>query len=351
MHQSQVLQIPFANKNLSAYVKNLDGVFRTTENQNIHLFDNGSSTAWIGSLEAFHIKYGMYEINKNTTLPWIKKTLILLFIHVKNIVAKLAKIDQSTYINHNLCSTLLWDASPSTFAKDIINTQSDKALIFRSLTINNVIELKKHFHNNFVIVPFRKAFYFNPSQPLQGKIKKNFQKDNALFIKNRYDIVTESDLRPDDYERISELYNMLYIDKFVNLNPTYTIDFFKEITNNKRFSYLCLRKNGKIDAFALIEENGDSMQVPCVGYDTILPRETGLYRQLTSSLLGYSIMNKLNFYMSSGCSDYKENRGASAYTEYYGVYLGNVNFVRKLSWKLFSFLIDKIWLKIVNKYF
>lgn len=339
------------NHDISKYIRNTVGILNKSKNFHLY-YNNKESSTWIFSLKVQYVKYCMYEINKNVDLNYLKKKLKFVLLFIVNTVAKLATVDECIYINHNLCSTTIWCDSPV----DIFNTEKNFwgniPIVFRSLTKKQVIDFEAAKIKNFVILYFREAMFLDCNSAIYSKKhQKNIDKDFSLINKNGYTIINKDFLERDDYSRLVELYNMLYIDKYVTMNPLYTTLFFENILTDDSYNIICLKKDNLIDAFGLIEIKNNSMQMPCIGYDTSLEMQGSLYRQITSAVIKFSLKNKINFYMSDGCFEFKKSRGGVPYSEYIGVYIGNVSYFKKIYWKIFAILINKFWRKSVAKYF
>ena len=338
-------------ENINQYIQNANGFVFTDNKSQITYFYNLKSSTYIFSLKAHYFKYCAYELKAHDNLNSTSKKILSSTLKLMDFFTNLTNVDEMIYVNHNWGSTTLWDSSFKNFLSSHEIPKMNKPFLFRSLNKDHLPEFEKLPKKDWLILYYREALVYENDQSISKKCLKNLEKDFMLVGKHSYEVVGENSLNNDDYLRIEKLYQMLYLNKYTNLNPCYTAAFFKAKVVDKHFKLFCLRKQGKIDAFALYEIRNNLMQVPCIGYDTSLPKELGLYLQITSTFTRYALENKIKFYASDGCAKFKINRGANSYPEFCAIYIDNCNIVKKLSLRLFATLINKVWRRLMPKYF
>jgi hypothetical protein len=135
-----------------------------------------------------------------------------------------------------------------------------------------------------------------------------------------------------DAARISELYGLLYLQKYSRLNPDYSPGFIKLTHRIGMIRYIAFRDaDGTIQSVAGCFRLGDEVTTPIVGYDTARPAEEGLYRLATWAIFDYARREGLRLNLSSGAAGFKKNRGARPQIEYSAIHVGHLSRPRRLA--------------------
>ena len=141
------------------------------------------------------------------------------------------------------------------------------------------------------------------------------RRDGKEFAgETRYRWVSPWEIQLSDAGRIAELYRMLYLDKHSRLNPQYDEAFVRAAIRDHWLEFHGLRdRSGQlVGIWGYFAIDNTITTVPFIGYDTALPPESGLYRQLFLGIhRGVNDRKQLLNY-SSGAGDFKRRRGGRA---------------------------------------
>ena len=249
-----------------------------------------------------------------------------------------SKVDKMVIVNNWLLSTNLFPELTANQISQITKAITTKyprfAVMFRSLTeahtptLYNTLAL-----SGYRMIPCRPIFFIDGREEDHYKARM-FKSDLKILNKTDYEIVPPENLKESDYERIAELYSLLFIGKYSDLSAHLTPDFFRLAIEEKLYDFLIVRKEGRIDAILGYYKEGDTMTGPLFGYDTTLPQNLGLYR-IISALLSLKAQDQgclLN--MSGGASSYKSLRRGQRVIEYNAVYTKHLNILRRTPWKI-----------------
>jgi hypothetical protein len=146
-------------------------------------------------------------------------------------------------------------------------------------------------------------------------------------ILRRSPMTVESPLvaRPGDVERIAELYQMLYLDKYSGLNPAFTPAWIEVSHGSGMLAYRVLRDaDGRIQAVAGSWLRAGVLTPPIVGYDTARPRGEGLYRIASLLFCEHAEAAGARLHASAGAADFKRVRGARPVIECTAVWTGGI---------------------------
>jgi len=173
--------------------------------------------------------------------------------------------------------------------------------------------------------------------------RRDSRRDLHLLKHTRYAIDKLTDLQPGDARRIAELYAMLYLDRYSNLNPAYT-EAFVELTHRAGIlHYRGLRgEDGRLAGVAGCLINGGVLTTPIVGYDTSHSPDEGLYR-MTSALFAKLAMERgLRMHGSAGAAIFKRNRGAKPVVEYTAFFVDHLPAYRRMAITALQATLDKL---------
>ena len=167
----------------------------------------------------------------------------------------------------------------------------------------------------FVMLPARVVYVYDARrEPLRAT--SHLKRDRALLRRSGLEPQILDVLTPGEALHIRQLYDSVYLDRHCRLNAQYTAAFFRETVESGAMRCLVLRdRDGEIRAFALLQQAGDVLTAPAVGYDTARP-EAGYYRQLVAALLGHVERERLLLNYSAGAGDFKRKRGGVPMMDY-----------------------------------
>jgi hypothetical protein len=345
--------------NSKCYIDNVDTTFSNLELSEklkipITINDKEYSNSYVSSPYTALIPYCKEELQKVDSR--ILKSLISLLIFSFDAVLRGAKINQVVQLNNWMLSTNLF---PKSLTKDdilkskelMLELKPEHLLMYRSLNHHNNLELIDSFERSgFSMLPTRQVYIFDKSVNDYSK-SHNYKIDKKLIEKTNYRYVYGDAITKDDYPRIVELYNMLYIKKYSNHNPKFTTKYIELIAKHPNFELGGFRnEDGILDAVGGRFEMDGIVTLPIVGYDTSKSQKLGLYRLVMISTLIYAESNDLVFNASSGASGFKRLRGAVPFIEFAAINYSHLPFYRRALWKLLTVILDRVFIPIMKRY-
>jgi hypothetical protein len=260
--------------------------------------------------------------------------------------------DRVAYVNNWLLATNLYPAMEATeieeMARALPDVFADQAVIFRSVDRHR----NPHLFDALVrcgyrMVLSRQVWYQEPATSMRTT---QFKVDMKRFRRSGYEFADGSDLNDADLERVRELYNMLYIDKYSGFNPQFTEAFFR-LTRDCRLLHLkVMRKDERIDGVMGYFVRGGAMTTPVFGYEMSLPRRAGLYPSLSVLLIREALEHGLILHASAGVGPFKKLRGGVPVIEYNAVYDRHLPRRRRMPWSMLKVLSDRIAIPVFQKY-
>lgn len=272
-----------------------------------------------------------------------------------------AQIDRLVQVNNWLLSTNAYP--PDWQGEDLAdittllrNRWPDHAICFRSLNrFSNALLIERLEEQGYLAIPSRQVYVFDGRPGPDASFLKhhNVRLDAALLRRTPYRVVSGDALDDREFERLEQLYNQLYLDKYCHLNPQFSADWLR---CGQRDGWLDLRvlqtQEGRIDG-VLGWFNGHDRNVlttPMVGYDTGLPQKLGLYRLLTYLCLREAANRKTVLNFSSGAASFKRLRGGQAEIEYSMVYVRHLPRRRQRIWHVLGAILQGVGVPIMKKF-
>ncbi len=347
----------FRHENPSKFIDNIQTDFQIIKvNKTIlplSVNNKEYQNSYVVSPYTAFILYSFDEIKKisNCFVRIILKTLILLF----DKFFKAFNVNRVVMINNWLLSTNLYPELQAQDVKQIITLLSQRypkhVLVFRSLNgYSNATLISNLKKLGCILSASRQVYVFDPSK--NNYLKRNNCKNDLRLLKNSsYNVVEHDALNENDYQRIVELYNMLYLEKYSVYNPQFNYKFIK-LAHQKRFLTMMgfRNSNGRLDGIIGYFKVGNIITAPLVGYDIHLPKEKGLYRLLMIYLLKKTKEENLLLNLSSGASGFKKLRGGQPHIEYSGIYVKHLPLYSRLFWRFLQLLTNYIAEPILKKY-
>lgn len=347
----------FSHENPSTFIDNIQTNFKIIKaNKTIlplSINDEEYQNSYVVSPYTAFILYSFDEVKKisNLFVRVVLRTLILLF----DGFFKAFKINRVIMINNWLLSTNLYPDLEFQEIKQMIDFLSQRypkhVLIFRSLNSYSNLALISNLKNlGCFLSASRQVYIFDPSSNHYLK-RNNCKNDLRLLKKSSYTIVEHGALNENDYQRIVELYNMLYLEKYSVHNPQFNYEFIKLAHQKRTLIMMGFRNSvGKLDGIIGYFKVGNIITAPLVGYDTRIPKEKGLYRLLMIYLLKKTKEENLLLNLSSGASGFKKLRGGKPHIEYSGIYIKHLPIYLRLFWRFIQFLTNFVAKPILKKY-
>ena len=218
--------------------------------------------------------------------PWLAWPLKLLTQGVDRLLSA-AKVDRLVQVNNWLLSTNLypadWDGADLPAITELLRREfPDHGFGFRSLNDFSNLELRKRLQAlGYLAIPSRQVYLFDGREGENSAFLRhhNTRLDATLLRRSPYTVVPGSELSEADFQRIEQLYNLLYLDKYSRLNPHYSAQWLQRGQAEGWLDVRALRNaEGRIDGALGWFANSALISTPIVGYDTALPQRAGLYR-------------------------------------------------------------------------
>ncbi|MFK3775248.1 hypothetical protein [Pseudomonas sp. NPDC089406] len=289
--------------------------------------------------------------------PWLAWPLKCLTLAVDRLLGA-AKVDRLVQVNNWLLSTNLypaeWAGAELAQITGLLRSRfPDHGLAFRSLNDFSNAALRQRLQAlGYLAIPSRQVYLFDARLGEQSAFlrRHNTCLDATLLRRSPYSVVPGEALAEADFQRIEQLYNLLYLDKYSPLNPHYSAAWLQR---GQREGWLQLRAlrnaEGRIDGALGWFANDTLLSTPIVGYDTALPQRAGLYRQLTRLCLQEAVERRQVLNFSSGAAAFKRLRGGQPQIEYSMVYVAHLPLGRRLVWQVLASLLQRIGVPLMRK--
>jgi glutathione synthase/RimK-type ligase-like ATP-grasp enzyme len=226
----------------------------------------------------------------------------------------------------------------------------DHAVAFRSVHSYRGSRLPEFLLEcGYRLVPARSVLFVDT---ITGDFKRkaDFKRDVRLLNSSGYSIRKLERPKPEELERVCELYGLLYLEKYSFQNPQFTSKFLEPGLKTGWLEIFVLERDDRIDGALAFYQRGDALTTPILGYDTKLPLETGLYRMLTAFLLLEAERRGLQVHASSGVAKFKRSRGASSAIEYTAVYARHLSWRRRFVWATLELLMRRVAIPLISKF-
>lgn len=283
------------------------------------------------------------------------RSVLFSLIDCLGVLLKAGNINQAACVNNWLLSTNLYPhldgISIKNLTQFLITSFPKHTLVFPSLNHHTNASLMELLQNNgYLLVPSREVFIFDKALKDYSK-RRITQTDFDLLKKTPYRVVSHQEITEKDYDRIVELYNLLYIQKYSNCNPKFSAAFIKLCHQKNLLNFQGLRRSEGDLVGIIASFNRDKvLATPLLGYDTQLPLKDGLYRLLTVLSMKEAIEKKFIFNMSGGASEFKKWRGGVGFVEYNAVYYRHLPIYRRQLWHLLHFMMTEMGVPLLRKY-
>lgn len=317
--------------------------------------DTEYGNSYVCSPYTHYITYAREELRMLKKPMW--EALLAQALSMLGWMMKTSRINQIAFINNWLLSTNLYHDLTEEQVQRITRFCESRfprhLIAFRSVSSALHPAMYQGLKDaGYVMVPSRYVYLFQPDWPAQGgwRVRNTLKRDRQMLEKSGYRIVTHEDIPEEQIERILDLYNALYLDKYSQQNPQFTFDFIKLALHKRTLTLIGLEKEGILDGILGYFQRNGVMTTPLFGYDVTLPKETGLYRMLSSLLVQESEKQGLLLHQSAGVGAFKADRGAMGEVEYTAVWAGHLPLYRRGMWKVLSALLEQVGVPIVQKY-
>ena len=198
----------------------------------------------------------------------------------------------------------------------------------------------------YKLIPAR-SVSFVPTADAEFKRKRDVRQDATLLRESGY--LVRSVLQPSvaELERMCELYRLLYIQKYSRHNPRFTPAFLEMAARTGMLEFRALERGGRVDGVIGFFVRAGYLTVPILGYDTRLPKETGLYRMLSSMISAEAHARGVDLHASSGVAAFKRSRGGEPGLEYTAIYSAHLPIESRIVWAMLEHLIARIAVPLI----
>jgi len=275
-------------------------------------------------------------------------------IKLMEMLLRSADLNRVIIVNNFLFSTVLYPTLTSDQIQTITSFLSEKypdyAILFRSVNPNHPDHLEDSLRNcRYDLIPCREVYLTDPLDPKVFK-SRMLKSDLKILKKSEYNVLSNNQISPEHAPRLKQLYRLLNVDKYSKVNPQFNENFFIIALEQNLLDFKALEKNGRIDAILGYYNLNGVMTSPLFGYDTQLPQELGLYRQISTLLSLEAYEKKLLLNGSGGAGSYKKLRRAKPVMESMAVYSKHLHLRRQVPWKALRTMMVRIGVKLM-KYF
>ena len=266
-----------------------------------------------------------------------------------------ANIDRVVSVNNWLLSTNLyscWDGSNiREVTAFLTNRFPGHAILFRSLNrITNPTLCDRFIEAGYLLAPSRQVYLINGAQSEYLR-RPNTRWDQRLLQATDYKVVDHDGLRAADDDRIRDLYNFLYLQKYSQHNPHFSSELVGLWREKRLLTMFGLRSAaGKLDGVVGCFSRGGVLTAPLVGYDTNLPQRSGLYRMLMAIVLRKAAEDGMMLNLSSGAAQFKRLRGGKACMEYTAVAYRHLPFRSRQTWRALAALMKSCGERTLRTY-
>lgn len=305
--------------------------------------------SYVVSPQTAYSGYADEELSK-LKLPWLEWTLRRV-VRVMGAYLYRQKIDHLVQINNWLLSTNLYPASwkgaeiPNIVARFTAEFP-EHAIGFRSLNrVCNADLIDRLQAAGFELIPSRQVYFFDGREGRNSPffLHHNTRIDQALARKKNLTIVPHEQITSDDFHRLEEIYNQLYLEKYSRFNPQFSARWLAHGHADGWLKLAGIREpKGRIDGVVGWFSTADVLTAPIVGYDTRLPQKGGLYRILTAMCLAEAAERRVRLNFSAGAAHFKQMRGGVPCIEYSAVYFRHLPRARRLAWRTMQTLLNTI---------
>lgn len=342
---------PILEHGVTRYIKNVTSTVYLLEIDDlvipVTVNDKEFENSYVCSPYTHYISYAkeeLWELKK----PWLEKILSK-FIDGIDFFLKRTAMNRIVMINNWFLSTnLYFPLSESQIEKIttfLILKFPTHTLMFRSLNKRLHEHMLTGFQkNNYKHIMSRSIYLFEPLYftSLNRKQRKSFLNDERLMKKSAYTVSTSTKADEALVPAIKQLYDQLYIEKYSEYNPQFTVEYYVHAIKHDLITFKMLKKDDDIDGVIGYFHRNHVLTTPILGYDTTKRQERGLYR-LLSLLIAHEVLDK-NYigHFSAGAGDFKQHRGSTQEIEYSVYYNNHLPMTSKLPWSFLKQLMDKV---------
>ena len=289
-------------------------------------------------------RYVSYPLEEARRLarPWQRPLLNAGAGLLGNVLRRLG-LERAVYVNNWLLSTnpplRLNRPQIAALTRWLAGEFSDYAIVYR--TVNPVLEPELTGSLQAAgchLLTTRVVYVIDPRQASFER-HSDVLKDWRLLRASRYLLSHDkTSLSQGELQRLTHLYQQLYIGKHCRHNAQFNAAYFARILATPMIQASLFREpgSGRLDAFSLYMDNGPYLTGCQIGYDLALPQRLGLYRMALMHKVPLAQRRGLLVNLSGGAGSFKCQRGAEPVREYDALFDRHLPRRRRLHWRLVS---------------
>lgn len=300
-----------------------------------------------------YLDYAIEETRHFTANPVLQKSLNALISACRPLM-RATGLDHQVQVNNWLFSTNpvpLIDLETATEIRDELSAAHPaRAVVIRSLNdIADVQSMAALTQAGFFLLPARQIYVVDHTRPKPASV--DMKRDRKLLEKTEYTLSGADTFSASDWTRATALYHMLYVDKYTALNPQYTPGFLAQGHQIGLLRIIGLRgRDGILDGVAGMFQNGKTMTVPLIGYDTAKPQELGLYRMLNAIAQRRAAQSASFYNLSAGAAGFKRHRNGVPAIEYTAVYVGHLGLKARSATRLVQLILTHVGVPLLQRF-
>lgn len=345
----------FARAPSSDLIRNLDATVETyaLNGTSFPLSHSTGRNCYICSPTVAYIDYALEEMRNFADRPMLRKTLLALIRACRPLI-RATGLDRQVQPNNWLFSTnpvpALTEDDARQMRDDLTAAHPGRAIVLRSVnTRADADTIRALKAAGFQMLPARQIYIFDGET--KQKPSADMKRDRKLLAETDYEIVPAHNFSASDFTRAAMLYSLLYLDKYTNLNPQYTPGYLAQAHQIGLLKIIGLRgPDEQLDGVIGLFENGKTLTVPIIGYDTGRPQELGLYRLLNALGQAHAIEHGKFYNMSAGAAAFKRHRRAEPAIEYTAVYVRHLGWHRRIATTVVKLLLDWIGIPLLKRF-
>lgn len=345
---------PLLQQGVSSFIPNVD-----TEVMALHLGEHilplsvnqlEFTNSYVCSPFNHYVTYAQEELSELKS-PALEKSLHMA-LSLLGTLLKGGSINRVTMVNNWFISTNLYPDINVNQIKEITTllTQRfpDHAIAFRSVTDHHPSGLMAYLlSQGYLAVPSRQVYYYDPQNwsQLTSKQRNLIRREKRKFRKSGYHIQKKKNWSDEELHTFIDLYNQLYLGKYSYQNPQFSKELLAHALQNNLLRIGALVKQGQINGvYGYYVRNG-AMIAPLFGYRTNMPQKEGLYRFLSNAMQQEAHRHKLLHHVSSGCAQFKRDRGGFARMEY----TRHLPMTQHQTWNILSKILTSLAVPLLQK--
>ena len=311
-----------------------------------------TANSYVVSPFSHYVTYAKEEL-RELRQPSLEQILSIL-LEGLGALLRWGEVDKIVHVNNGLVSTNLHPNLDFTqiqaITKKLESHFPNHSIAFRSVHSYRGSRLPEFLlEAGYRLIPARSVLFVDATGS-DFKRKVDFKRDVKLLNSSGYAIRKLERPKPEELERVCELYGLLYLKKYSGQNPQFTPKFLELGLRTGWLEVFVLERDNRIDGALAFYQRDDALTTPIVGYDTQLPLTVGLYRMLMAFVLLEAERRGLQVHASSGVANFKRTRGASSAIEYTAVYARHLPRHRRFVWALLEFLMRRIAIPLISRF-